>query len=66
LPDRQALVPLGELGVDEFRQAELDRLVIEDGDCAEGQGFGPLRCWRGLGLLDGLEEAFEGAQVGGL
>ncbi len=66
LPDRQALVPLGELGVDEFRQAELDRLVIEDGDCAEGQDFGPLRCWRGLGLLDGLEEAFEGAQVGGL
>jgi len=43
----------------------LDGLVVERGDRAEGQDFGPLRCRRGLGLLDGLEEAFEGAQVGG-
>jgi len=44
------------VGIDQFHQAELDGLVVERGDRAEGQDFGPLRCRRGLGLLDGLEE----------
>lgn len=64
LADREALVGLGQLGVDELDQAQLLGLVPEGGDVAEAGGAGALWGDRFLGGGDGLEDMFEGAEVG--
>ena len=56
LPNREALVALGEVGVDQFHQAKPSGLVVEGGNLAEGQDFGLLRWGRRLGFLDSLED----------
>ena len=61
----QALVAFGELGVDQIDQAQLGGLVVESGDGAKLQDFGGVRQERGLGVVEGLEDAVEGAEVGG-
>ncbi len=65
LADGQALVAFGELGVDQFRQAELVSLVIESGHVAEVEDFRLLRGLGNLGALDGLEDAVERTEVSG-
>jgi hypothetical protein len=65
LADREALVALGDLGVDEFDQADFAGLVEEGGDIAEAgqaRGLGPegLLC-----LGDGLDYMVLGAEIDG-
>ena len=60
----QALVALGNLGIDELDQADLLGLVVERGDIAEAAqagGFGPERRLR---LGEGLQDVVEGAEIG--
>jgi hypothetical protein len=51
LADGQALIPLGKPGVDQVDQVQLEGLIVEGGEVAEGQdlgGCGRGRCVRGL------------------
>ena len=61
----EALVALGQLGIDELDQADLLGLVVERGDIAEaGQagGLGRKGVWA---CGEGLEDMVQGAEVGG-
>ena len=61
----QALVGFGELGVDQFRQAELVSLIIEGGHVAEVEDFRLFWGGGNLCALDGLEDAVEWTEVSG-
>ena len=65
LADREALVALGDLGIDEFDQADLAGLVKEGGDIAEAGQAGSLGPEGLLGLGDGLDDMVQGAEIDG-
>jgi hypothetical protein len=65
LADGEALVALGQLGVDELDQVQLLGLVPEGGDIAEAGGAGAPWGDGFLGGGDGLEDMLEGAEAGG-
>jgi hypothetical protein len=65
LAHREALVALGQLGVDELDQVQLLGLVPEGDDIAEAGGAGAYWGDRFLGGGNGLEDMVEGAQVDG-
>ncbi len=65
LADGQALVALGDLGIDEFDQADLLGLVIESGDIAEAGQAGAFGLERRLGLGEGRQDMVQGAEISG-
>jgi hypothetical protein len=61
----QALVALSDLGINDIDQVQLESLIVESRDVAEGQDLRLFRRRRSLGGIEGLENVVERTEVGG-